>query len=750
MKHKQGGERTPAAKSAVNNKKPLFAFLLLSFSIFLAYSNSINGTWAMDDIVAYRPVGINDIFDIINFRKVTYLTFLLNKSLAPFSPANFRIFNILLHITNSLLIYLLAYRTVILTFGNSGYHPKKHKKDEGRDSIPENRAFAVALFSSVVFGLHPLNINAVAYIIQRSASLATFFVLLSVLCFIYASQREKRLQSIFLYACSAASLVAGILSKENAVVGIPLILLYDYFFLSGFNIREFGKRALAVVGAGIICIGLTSYFFKFHNTIIDISKLVFNLNEPLAWKGWMATDVYWTPFQHILTEFRVVSRYLFLVVVPLPRFLIFDWWGFPVSLGLIEPLTTLLSVLFLSALLLFSTTMRKRYPFLCFGVLWYLIAISLESFVALGSDLYFEHRNYLPVAGLFTGIFGQIVVSLIPEGKSKTVWVTAAILSILFGSLTFSRNFAWKDSITLWTDTIKKSPSNIRAMMSSGNAFLMAGDFKNATTFYKEAVSLSIRDKRPTFLNDSVYRLGMAYLSERNLAEAKKLIDAAETRIDSYNLKILRAFYKALHEDIDGAIKDYNEILPETGIGDRTIVLTLTGDALRQKGLWDAAIENYKNALVLNQGFAAAYYGMGMAYLGKRDIELATASIDKALLLEPDHVLALSDKADLMLIKKLNPLDALIYAQRAISHSPPFYQPYVAMGNVLIVLDREKEAEDFYKKALEHGMPDYLVPFSKARAYYIKGNSEEVNYYLSELKKYKDLPATMQGIAKSK
>ncbi len=749
MKHKQDGERTPAATSAINNKKHLFAFLLLSFSIFLAYSNSINGTWAMDDVVAYRPVGINDIFDIINFRKVTYITFLLNKSLAPFNPANFRIFNILLHITNSLLIYMLAYRTVILMLGNSGYHPKK-RKGEGRDSILENRAFAVALFSSVVFGLHPININAVAYIIQRSASLATFFVLLSLLCFIYASQKEKRLQSIFLYACSAASLLAGILSKENAVVGIPLILLYDYFFLSRFNIREFGKRALAIVGVGIICVGLTSYFFMFHHTLIDIAKLFFNLNEPLSWKGWMATDVYWTPFQHILTEFRVVSRYLFLVFLPLPRFLIFDWWGFPVSLGLTEPLTTLLSILFLSALLLFSITMRKRYPLLCFGVLWYLIAISLESFVALGSDLYFEHRNYLPVAGLFTGIFGQIVVSLIPEGKSKTVLVTAAILSILFGSLTFSRNFAWKDSMTLWTDTLKKSPSNIRAMMSSGNAFLMAGDFKNATTFYKEAVSLSSRDKRPTFLNDSVYRLGMAYLSERNLAEAKKLIDAAETRIDSYNLKILRAFYKALHGDIDGAIKDYKEILPETGIGDRTIVLTLTGDALREKGMWDAAIENYRNALVLNQGFAAAYYGMGMAYLGKRDIELATASIDKALLLEPDHVLALSDKADLMLIKKSNPLDALTYAQRAISHSPPFYQPYLTMGNVLIVLGREKEAEGFYRKAVEHGMPDYMVPFSKARAYYIKGDPGEVNYYLSELKKYKNLPETMRGITKKR
>lgn len=735
----------PPAKSA-GNKKHLFAFLLLSFSIFFAYSNSVNGTWAMDDVVAYRPVGINDIFDIVNFRKVTYLTFLLNESIASFNPANFRIFNILLHIINSLLIYVLAYRTVILMSGNSGYYPKKSKEDGGEDSILKNQAFAVALFGSIVFGLHPININAVAYIIQRSASLATFFVLLSLLCYISASQREKRSQSIFLYVFSAASLVAGILSKENAVVGIPLILLYDYFFLSKFNLKEFRRKALAIFSMGLVSVGLTSYFLMFHHKLVDIAKLFFNLNEPLTWKAWMATDVYWTPLQHILTEFRVVSRYLFLIAVPIPRFLVFDRWGFPVSHGITDPLTTLSSMLFLSLLLLISITMRKRYPFLCFGILWYLIAISLESFIALGSDLYFEHRNYLPVAGLFIGISGQIVVSLVPEGKSKTVWATAAILSVLFGSLTFSRNFVWKDSATLWTDTLNKSPSNIRAMMSSGNAFLMAGDFKNATTFYKEAVSLSTRDKRPAFLNDSVYRLGMAYLSERNLVEAKKLIGAAETRIESYNLKILRAFYNALHGDIDGAIKEYNDILPETGIGDRAIVLTLTADALREKGMWDAAIENYKKAIVLNQGFAAAYYGMGMAYLGKRNIELATASIDKALLFEPDNVLALSDKADLMLIKKADPLDALAYAQRAISHSPPFYQPYLTMGNVLLVLGREKDAEGFYRKALEHGMPDYIATFSKARAYYIKGDIVQAKHFLAELRGYKNLPEKFKGL----
>jgi Flp pilus assembly protein TadD len=86
--------------------------------------------------------------------------------------------------------------------------------------------------------------------------------------------------------------------------------------------------------------------------------------------------------------------------------------------------------------------------------------------------------------------------------------------------------------------------------------------------------------------------------------------------------------------------------------------------------------------------------------------------------------------ADLMLIRKSNPLDALNYAQRAVSKSSPFYQPYLTMGNVLIILGREGEAEEFYKKAVARGVADYMVPFSNAMAYYIKGDTEKAQSQL--------------------
>jgi len=749
-------------------KKHLFAVTFFSIAIFLAYSNSLNGTWAMDDIVANKPVGIKDIHDFVGFRKIAYITFLLNQLIAPFSPLNFRLMNILIHILNTALVYVIAYRTILLCTPlvreNTPFNPPLLRGElkggtpvKGKSTIrlplmnEEERgdkklAFHAALFSSVLFGLHPININAVAYIVQRMASMATLFVLIALLCYIFAAQATHKKKSLILYAACGISIVAGIFSKENAVMAIPLILIYDYVFLSHFRWNIFRKRMLLVCGIGILSVGLAFYLLKMHSAFVDVVKFFFNLNQPLIGKAWTAVDVYWTPLQHILTEFRVVSKYLFLLVLPLPGLLIFDWWSFPISKGITDPGTTILAILFILALLIFALWKLKRYPLLCFGILWYLCAISLESFFALGSDLYFEHRNYLPVSGLFIGIAGQSIVSVVPKLSKNVVVASIITCGILLGVLTFSRNFVWKDSLTLWGDTLKKVPSNIRAMMAVGNAYLKLSDFDNAERYYKEVVLISSKDKRLHFFDDSSYSLGMVYLSIGRLKEAKDLIDVFKNTVESYRPEILSGFYKAINNDIDGALRDYRGILDKTKDIDSVVVLTLMGDAYREKGAWAKALEKYGEAISLDPGFAAAYYGMGVIFMNKRDIGRAHKYFERALLIDPNNVLALSDIADVLLIRKANPEEAFLYAQRAVLKSPPFSQPYLTMGNVLIVLRKETEAEEFYKKAIERGVAEYMIAFSKARAYYLRGDSEKAKEQIAELRKFKNLPEQIKNL----
>jgi tetratricopeptide (TPR) repeat protein len=162
--------------------------------------------------------------------------------------------------------------------------------------------------------------------------------------------------------------------------------------------------------------------------------------------------------------------------------------------------------------------------------------------------------------------------------------------------------------------------------------------------------------------------------------------------------------------------------------------------------LYDDAIREYAEAIALDPGFSAAYYGIGLTYLGKRDLGHAYEYFSKVLEIDPDHVLALADMADLMLIRKENPEAALRYAERAVSKSPPFYQPYLSMGNVLIILGRDKEADAYYERAEEKGVAAYFVPFSKARAYYMRGDPRKAQEQIAELRKFKNLPEHIRNI----
>jgi len=719
-----------------------YAVVILFYSVVIsiAYSNSLNGTWAMDDILLNKTVGMGDIKHFMGFRSVAYLSFLVNQKIAPFSPVSFRVFNILLHIFNSSLVYILAYKTMSIFLTEQEHNLKRYRKEAGQSTF-QNRAFLVAFLSGTIFGLHPININAVAYIVQRMALLSTFFTILALLCYIYASESVQLFGKVIFFSLCAISIFAGILSKENAVMAFPLILLYDYVFLSRFYRKAFIKRIKIFLAIGIFSIAMASYFLKLHHAFIDLLNFFLNPNRPLVERGWMSVDVYWTPLQHLLTEFRVVSRYIFLIFVPLPQLLVFDWWGFPVSKSLIEPITTISSMIFILSILMLSLMKIRRLPLIAFGILWYLIAISLESFFALGADLYFEHRNYLPVTGLIIGITGQIGLFFKRNISKKNLWIIVMIVSIVFGSLTFIRNLVWKDSVTLWGDTIKKVPHNIRAMKAMGNSYMRLTDLKNAEVYFERAIGEGMRMKAAQNLDESVFALGMIYLLKGELQRTMGLIERYETIIESYRPLILKGYYALLSDDFDRALAELGKVEGEADGVYRTIVLTLKGDALRSKGLLDQAMVEYNRALEEDITWVPAYHGMGVVYMLKRDINHAEEYFRKALEIEPDNVLVLSDMVDLMLIKRDSPDKIMSYAKKAIKSSPPFYQPYLAMANVFLVSGDPENAEIYYREAVQKGARDYMIILNKARMYFLKGDSEKAGKYILELRRLRGLPS---------
>jgi tetratricopeptide (TPR) repeat protein len=168
------------------------------------------------------------------------------------------------------------------------------------------------------------------------------------------------------------------------------------------------------------------------------------------------------------------------------------------------------------------------------------------------------------------------------------------------------------------------------------------------------------------------------------------------------------------------------------------------GEAYRKKEQPDEALKFYEKAVEEDPSFAAAYYGMGDAYLIKRDLARATYCMEMTLKIVPDHVLAMSEMAEILLMQKNFTVKAKRFAEKAVSKEPVFYQPYLTMGNVLIVSGSEEAAEEYFKKAAERGAKNYMIPFSKARAYFIRGDREKVIASLRDVLAMKDTPESLR------
>jgi len=472
----------------------------------------------------------------------------------------------------------------------------------------EAAASPLAFFAALLWTLHPLQTEAVTYVIQRAESLMGLFYLLTLYCFIRGAEANGRQRLWF--PLSVVACLLGMATKEVTVSAPLIVLLYDRTFVAG-SFREAWHRRrwlhLSLAATWLPLAGL-------------VASAGWNRN------GMAGFDVGITPWAYWLTQFEAVTRYLWLAVWPHP--LVFEYGTFWVNQATEMSLYALLVVGLAVAVLV----ALWRRPVLGFLGAWFFAILAPTSVVPGRLQMIVEHRMYLPLAAVMT-----LVVIGIHAAVRRQSWVVFAALALGLGMLTARRNEDYRSELTIWSDTLAKRPNNERAHYNLGNAWLeIPGRLNDAIAQYEEALRLN-----PDYA-EAHNSLGFAWaLTPGRLDDARAQF-AEALRLDPHCASAhtnLGNVWSEMPGRLNDAIAQYEEALrldPDYAEAHYNLGLAFS----RMPGRLNDAIAQFEEALRLRPDYAPGWHSLGVSWFQLGNLPAAAEAFRKELRLSPDDPMA--------------------------------------------------------------------------------------------------------------
>lgn len=453
-----------------------FTALLASLLVvcFFLYWPALNGPFLFDDfpnlsaltsidhIHSWRELGIY-LSQPRDFpgRPLAMLSFLAQKNSWPDHPFPFKLVNLLIHMCNGVLV---ARFTWLLA--------RRYSTQDSAQTTTY-RAMLVTLFATAAFLLNPIQLSPVLLVVQRMTLLMAMFTLLGLLCYIHAllaTQASTFQRSIWMIAGIWGCTSLAFLSKENGIL-LPLYaLVLDATILR----TDVAKLPCQLQRLRRIMIWPLVLFILYFL----LSKLS-AITVVSSARGF-------SPLQRLLTEPLILSDYL--IKIFLPRFGLYGLFndGFQISHGLLTPPTTLLSIIAMIAAFILGWTNRRRRPLLALALFWYLGGQIMESSTIM-LELYFEHRNYVPVIGTFTAIaIGMIGINISMQRRLATILAT-----IWLGACAVTTSLSanvWSSEEKLAIVWSQQYPDSMRAQTMLIDQLYKHGKISTAGRFIENAL----------------------------------------------------------------------------------------------------------------------------------------------------------------------------------------------------------------------------------------------------------------------
>jgi len=646
IKHKNA-TYLQATLSPVARPNSKLLYILLSLIPLCVFLNTLQSGFVYDDIGVIEDnyfirslqnvpkIFSKDYFHLANelsYRPVVTLSYFLDYAICRLNPFGYHLTNVVLHTINCFLLYAVVLRLV--------------------------RMRSVALFSAILFSIHPCVTEAVNAISYREDILATLFIFLSCLCLILSCKKVY-------YALSLLSYLLSLFSKETAIVMPLFILLYWAFFMRKHHpsFRPVREGTVSFPSASQLN-GSESFspaksrwvrdFINYYLGYILISlfyvciRFIFLKNPLEVSVGYIQGSI----TINFMTMVKILASYVKLMF--LPFHLSADYTIAPVlsvsDTSFITSLTLLASVGFIIFKMINTTVslhvLYKDQMYGMFMLCFFAALLPVLNIIPIG-HIMADRYLYLPVAGFCTAISGLLLRGAITQflvnkqekfpvynynilSNYAFVIPLIAVICIFFTARTVLRNRNWQNEYAFWTKILREQPQNYDAHNNLGNYFYKQGALDRAIYELEEAVRL--KKNYPEGHNS----LGTMYI-DKGLID-KAILEYVEAV--KYRPIFPQAYYNLGNAYIkkglvDDSIAFFNKAISQ-GMYNPQVFNNL-GSAYMKKGMVDEAVSQYQRALSVYKDFAEVHSNLGYVYTEKGDLDRAMFELREALRLQPSH-----------------------------------------------------------------------------------------------------------------
>ncbi len=589
-------------KPVVNNQKtlsPYWGLLVILVLTIIAYLPSLPNDFTNWDDTQYvtdshliKNLTTDNIREIIttpvvyNYHPLTIFTLALNYQVSGLAPFSYHLVNLLLHLLNTFWVFYLFFMI------------SKHNQ-------------WVSLTIAMLFALHPMHVESVAWVSGRKDVLYTFFMLPALICYIKYLQTHHK-KALF-YTAALVLFVLSLLSKPSAVIFPLLLLLLDYWYKRSAKTPKLWLEKIPFFALSLV-VGLIT--IQAQGDAVVTNQYHFWQSALFACYGLVA--------------------YIGKLFIPLS---LSAFYPYPITEAAeTMPFIYYLMPLFVLAMLGAAWYVLKRYKskVFVFGFLFYIINLILVlQFVTVGSAIIAERYTYLSYLGLFFILAAGLYHFIQQKPALKMpLSVTMAVVALGSTFLTHQQTKVWANSASLWTNVIKNFPDAHGAYNNRGEYYLEVKKYDKALVDFNKSIELKPNYEDPYNNRGNLYRQNNQF--EKALENYNKAIELEPDAV-KYNNRG-NAYFNLGKNDL--AIADYNKSL--TYDGDYDKAFGNRGAAYFKKGQQELALQDFTKAIQLNPDYDDAYLNRGVIHSIAKRFDLAKKDYDVFLTNNPTNHLAMS------------------------------------------------------------------------------------------------------------